>query len=664
MLPRFSRKLFAPATLGSYLIPATLLPALALLMSVAPVKAEDASQYLIAEDFRSVKIKVDGQLREWPRGFAKLDKTLQGRPRQTEIMVGFDEKALYFAARTQDPQLIRTKSAGRQEDHYQIELRYPAANGQGSQLNIIDLYPGQPGQHSGLAKLNRKNLRTAQVVEKRGTGPWKKGYILEARIPWTELPRSRRLRVGLQARILYLDAERFGKISHRSATSTGRKKHLPLLTFGGESGLMQTLIERKGLNPRPDREAYGDLTGDGSLEKVALYERYLTIVGSGYLEGKKFYYSRLEVMSAQQVPQLKLLDLTGDRRPEIILSKQVGTEANYREYFQVLQLNDDGVPQQVFAHEVKIVLDDRLIKNNVQISGQGAKAQITISQDAYQGFEETTQPPPALGGGIIDALRPWQRTQEVSYAWRQGTFVEIHRVQGKPVLQSKSTAVPQVATPPLPRPPNPAELQQQVEALYRNDQKADAQPARFDFVTDVAGSASNERVLVIGRDLVVFGKEFLDGRSYTFLRIGVDTEDDLLAVTARDITGDGKAEMIVHARLKTQASEALGGQLVQRQALFIYKVFGTTLRRIFAAETMRELDNQRVIGLVKLEPSPRGVQITLAPWRAIGWKKRSYPFPEDRTAAGGLEPLLLPWGSTRERHYQFDGQSYVRVDAP
>jgi hypothetical protein len=60
-----------------------------------------------------------------------------------------------------------------------------------------------------------------------------------------------------------------------------------------------------------------------------------------------------------------------------------------------------------------------------------------------------------------------------------------------------------------------------------------------------------------------------------------------------------------------------------------------------------------------MEPQSKGVSIELRAGRAVGWTEKSYPFPQDTTAAGGLEPLLLPWSDLKKRRYRFDGSSYV-----
>ncbi len=67
-----------------------------------------------------------------------------------------------------------------------------------------------------------------------------------------------------------------------------------------------------------------------------------------------------------------------------------------------------------------------------------------------------------------------------------------------------------------------------------------------------------------------------------------------------------------------------------------------------------------MLGSVEFAPGERGsTRIELRPGHAVGWTEKTYPFPPDTTTAGGLEPLLLPWGSPSPRRYKWDGKAYV-----
>jgi len=203
-------------------------------------------------------------------------------------------------------------------------------------------------------------------------------------------------------------------------------------------------------------------------------------------------------------------------------------------------------------------------------------------------------------------------------------------------------------------------MQDRLYALYKRDRSAGGAKPRFDFVTDVAGDRGPERVVIHEKDIVVFGKGFRNGTSYAYITVGVADGKDIVDATARDLTGDGKAEIIVRGLLHAKASKALGGDVVDRYALFVYSVQGDAVTRVFAAETGRAVEKDRVLGSVAFVPAEKGaLRIELRPGKSVGWTEKSYPFPEDTTTAGGLEPLLLPWSEAGARRYKWSGSAFV-----
>ncbi|HEY3497167.1 MAG TPA: hypothetical protein VGK73_20865 [Polyangiaceae bacterium] len=267
------------------------------------------------------------------------------------------------------------------------------------------------------------------------------------------------------------------------------------------------------------------------------------------------------------------------------------------------------------------------------------------------------------------ALLPWETTKSKSFQWQGDAIKPSGETSWAPKISpgGKSGAAagksrPRSegpAQPPAPRPPSADELQDRLYALYRRDHSGGGKP-RFDFATDVASDSTNERVVIHDRDVVVFGKGFRGGTSYAFITVGVADGKDILDATARDLTGDGKAEIIVRGVLHAKASKALGGGVVDRYALFVYAVLGESVVRVFAAETGRAVGDDRILGSVAFATPERGAtRIELRPGRAQGFSEKTYPFPEDTTAAGGLEPLILPWSATAARRYRFDGKTFV-----
>src|SRR5205807_1135091 len=95
----------------------------------------------------------------------------------------------------------------------------------------------------------------------------------------------------------------------------------------------------------------------------------------------------------------------------------------------------------------------------------------------------------------------------------------------------------------------------------------------------VDGDARAERVVLVGKDIVVFGPGFKSGTGYTKLSLTqFADEKDVTEMTARDLTGDGAAELVVRGTRRVKSPQ---GDLVAIDALFVYTVRGGGVARVF-----------------------------------------------------------------------------------
>jgi len=633
---------------------------LGLALAVVSAPAAAGGRTISAEPVDDVKIRIDGDLREWPNKMTDLGETLEGKPSggdpRVAATIAYDENSLYVVLKVFDRDIVRTAAASDKEDHATLNLYFPKG-----QSYALDLFPGLPGKVAGVIKLKGAPVAQSKIVE----APMDKGagLYVEAQIPWSAFPEAARTRVGLHAAVAYTDADAPGSVKAVIGTSGARSgKAMPPLLLANEQGLEESIIRAKGLPPAPAREQYGNVSGDGMIERVAVWGGNLVIIGPHFRSGKEYYFADLGVDSASQVDRLELVDFDGDGHDEIVIQKKVGSSDKYREVLTVLKVGRDDQPFLAFAHEIGIKTSDGEITNKVKLSPAG----IEISQGDAEGFDPGTfseVQPGDMGATIL----PWESIGSETFAWKGKGFEESGRTGftpkaggvaapagKKPKPRTKSDEPP---APPAPRPPTADEMLDRVYALYKKERGVSGKPS-FDFVTDVAGDRGAERVLIHGKDIVVFGKGFREGLSYAFITVGVADPKDILDATARDLTGDGKAEIIVRAVLHAKASKALGGDTVDRHALMIYDVQGDGLVRVFGAETGRALGKDRIIGAVAFTPARHGFDIELYPARAVGWTEQNYPFPVDTTTAGGLEPLLLPW-TNGSRKYHYDGKSYA-----
>lgn len=190
---------------------------LGLAVAVVSANASAAGRTISAEPVADVKIRIDGDLREWPHKMTDLGETLEGKPSggdpRVAATIAYDENSLYVVLKVFDQKIVRTSAAGANEDHATLFLNFPKG-----QTYAVELYPGQPGKVAGVIKVKGAAVGQSKIVE----APTDKGLSVEAQIPWSAFPEAARTRVGLRATITYTDADAAGNVKAVIGTSQAR----------------------------------------------------------------------------------------------------------------------------------------------------------------------------------------------------------------------------------------------------------------------------------------------------------------------------------------------------------------------------------------------------------------------------------------------------------
>lgn len=620
------------------------LAALCLLPLAAPAEAGSVTA-LRANLVAAKAIKLDGVPKEWD-GLTTLGAAVKGAPKkpdlEAKVGIAYDASTVFLAADVTDD----TFKAGL--DHVVLVLGFP-----GGTSYEVQLYPGDPGKSPGSAKMGGKPITGAKVVEAPKAGGWS----LEASLPWSTFAMASSVRVGLRAGVFVHDAD--GAAVDLIAGNTGSTAYasLPQLSTESEQSLADGLIKQKGLKGAPRYNLLGDVAGDSMKERVLVYERYLIVLGSNFRKGSEYYYNDMGVdANAGMVPFCELKDVTGDGQQEIVIRKRFGTSTRYREAIQVLSFGKSDVPNPLFTHEVAVVTPDGAVENMVSMLSDGAKTAFKIEAGAARKFDagsykELTE------SGYDPVLLPWGTIKSRTFKYDGSKFTksaeEKQEATAAPAAASASTQSTPVAKPPA---PTAAELLDQVYALYKKDRSATGKP-KFDMAVDVGADRQVERVLLHGKDIVVFGKGFKGGTGYSYLGLQqFASASDITDVTARDVTGDGKAEIIVRGVLHAAAPKEAGGGTVDREVVLVFTLAGEAIKRIFAAEVGRAMGSNKVAGVIHFASK----SIELGPGKFTGWTEKTYPFNQDISAVGGYEPLIIPWSGASTVKYKWNGSGFSK----
>ncbi|XXX73170.1 hypothetical protein WMF30_36525 [Sorangium sp. So ce134] len=643
----------APA-LGSRL--ASLAPAaLAALAAAAPAPALAAGAPIAAPLVESKWLKLDGIPKEWPVALTSLGIKVKGKPSKADlaaqVAIAYDDARFYVAADVTDDALRGGA------DHVKVVLGFP-----GGKVQEVALYPGQPGKTAGSVRVpGGKLVAGAKVVEAPRAG----GYTLEASVPWSAFPEAATTRVGLRAGLFVHDADGAGGVDAvvGSAASEAYASLSPLATEP-ELAVIDGLLRSKGIRSGPKYDLVADVAGDAMRERVTVYERYLVVLGPGFRKGAQYYFEDLGVDAGEgMLPSLTARDLTGDGQAELILRKRSGNGAKYREVMHVLQFGAGDTPRPIFQHEIAISTEKGSVVNEVEFVPDGAKMAIRVepgkatrydASNYTEGVEQTYDP----------LLLPWGPIKSQLYKLTGGVFTkasEQRQAAAAAVARPAAARAEEARGAAKPAGLSPAEMLDKVYALYRRDRGASSSKPRFDLGADVAGGREPERVLLHDRDLVVFGKGFRGGAGYAFMTLAqFASPGDIRSVRALDLTGDGKAEIIVHGTVRAAAPKEAGAATVDRDVVLIFRLDGESIQRVFAAEVARSIGDKKIVGELKFVRVNDKLGIELAPGRAVEWTEQTYPFNQDKGPVGGFEPLLLPWGGAQPARYVWNGSAFTK----
>ncbi len=604
----------------------------------------------------------DGEPKEFDTDWRPLTKEVRGSAKAGDIeakaTVAFGDDGLYVAADVTDDKLV---GGG---DHVELLLGIP-----GGTLASFRMFPGVPGKSRAEVKDKAgRKVTGSKIVE----APRRGGYTLEAFVPWKAVPESSTIRVGYRGGLFVHDADASTTAETvLGSTASQRYAELPAISTMSELALGSGLLRQRNIRSAPRFNLMANVVGDGMLERVLIYDRFLVILGPGYRGGEQYYYRDL---GTKDVSKLEVDDFTGDGKADLLLVKRVPGSLGSVEVLEVLSYHAAGeTPDAVFAQEVKLSLTSGgTIANEYKVSGKGAGTTIVLSPGKASGLTSADYQRTS-STGATPVLVPWGAIASQTFTVKGGTFALTQEQAQEsesappPPPPDDDTAVAAAPKKSGPKPPSVttwtkrqnAPDPEQVYELYKKQRKVQGKPS-FDLRADMVGGKDQERLVVHGRDLVIFGPGFRDGRGFSALTLSqFEKASDIRAVTSQDVTGDGLEEIVVRGEIRTPLPEEVGKGQMQREVVLVYKVKGEVLERVFAAEVGRRVGDKRVEARLDFDKKAKK-QITLRPGKAVGYTKENYPWMQKTEPDGDFEPLLLPWGGVEKVALRYDGTRFVR----
>lgn len=601
-------------------------------------------------------LKLDGVVNEWHQR-APAKETIAGKTDNLslDVAVQSGDDTLWLAAEIGDPSLKRSTAYAAGDDHVSVVLAFPSGRG-ALKAYEIGFWPGTPGSAPGAVKwISGPNAGQKVTGAKLVENDTKGGVTIEATLPWNSFAEAALTRVGIRATFRYHDDG--GGILATSPGGVDKPNDLLALPIPAEEAVVEGLLNDKGLaGTKPSIDVYADIAGDERKERISVFGKFFTICGPGYRGGKQFFWREVagDIVSLQT--SSNLLDR---KKEELVVRRRVTAGNAVHEVLEIWSIADKKEePETLFAQEVLIASPDgkKKIANAMHL---GSKS-MDLSVEPPTGWDQNSFTEQVAGQGVEPILLPWGAVKSRSFKIENGKVAIASEVAqapaGAPAPGPKTAAA--AADPPTPAVSKPVDMSKQVLDAYMHDAgiAAGTKP-KFDLAVNVDGDTKPERVALFGRDLVVMGPGFKGGTGYSRLSLSQFTEDkDVSELTARDMDGDGAAELVVRGQRHVKA----GDQTVDVDAQFIYQVKGGNLARVFSIETGRESGGKRVQGQVQFVPAKKGkgFDILVSPGKAVGWTKDTYPWPQEKPG-GPIEPLLLPWGGVASMRYAWNGTAFA-----
>jgi hypothetical protein len=239
--------------------------------------------------------------------------------------------------------------------------------------------------------------------------PW--GPVLERSYRWDGRAFAR---TGERANPRYVDPASVGV---PTPTATAQATPTPVAPPTLDAVIAGFRTER-GLpaNARPTRDLTGNIVGTAAPERVVVFGSDLVVVGAEFRNGTGWFHYALPAATPADVLDVRLADVTGDGRSEILVRIRQAIGDVRREVLLVHQLTVTGFPA-ILQREVAREQGTNRIENEVRTEG----GRLEVRVGTARGYSETAWPFAAgpSTDGVEQVLLPW-RDRTVTYRFAGG----------------------------------------------------------------------------------------------------------------------------------------------------------------------------------------------------------------------------------------------------
>lgn len=192
--------------------------------------------------------------------------------------------------------------------------------------------------------------------------------------------------------------------------------------------------------------------------------------------------------------------------------------------------------------------------------------------------------------------------------------------------------------------------------IYRIVPQARGQKITAETLVDVGGDDRREWVMLVGRYLSISGLGLGDGEYYYFelpYLKGTSYKLDL-----EDVTGDGKAEMIIHYTLDVDTPRGR----VQQELVAIYHFYFDRIKLVFHQELGNRGPGWAIENNVTIKAGKKGKpsEITVSAGKTTGSVTRETYADPDEDMIVDWERILLPWEEQKSIKFVWETSQFIK----